>query len=140
MSSSHKPCFPQNLHFLLSSKIEVLSTLSLILAFLTTGPSLFIPSEIHQVCIFLLIFGTKHLLCPFSPNPCVGMNKMPDFQVPLWSFCDSFCLFVARCLVFSILPGVRLWGADIPPFLSVCLWSVEEYVYPQSHCSILSAV
>lgn len=141
MSSSHKPYFPQKLHFLLSSKMKVFCSLSLILMFLTIGPSLFIPSEIHQVCVFLLIVGTKHLVCLFSLKPCVWMSKLPVFQVPLWYTFASFCLFVVRCLdIFSILQGKGLWGADVPPFLSIYLRSVEEYMYLQPHSSIPSAI
>lgn len=54
MSFPHKPHILQSLHLLLSSKLEVFWLLFLIFIFFTTRPSPFIPSEIHQVCIFPL--------------------------------------------------------------------------------------
>lgn len=122
--------------FLLSSKTEVFSPLSLILIFLTAGASLlFLQKSIR--CAIVSISGIKHLVCLFSLNPCICMNKLSVFQVPLWSFCAFFCLFVVSCLViFSILQCVRLRGAHVPPFLSICLWSVDEYVYFHPHSSI----
>lgn len=137
MSSSHKPYFPQNLCFLLSSKVEVFCPLSLILIFLTTGSSLFIPSEIYQVCIFLLIFGMKHLVCLSSLNPCVQMNKLPVFQVPLWSFCCKVFGYI-----FYIAGRGVMWSrcSTFPEYLFVVGRGVHVHPAPQfnSFCHLVN--